>query len=354
MEMYLAGVAVALFIGIVKVGVGLTTRFSTKAQNMAKLGLRYRAGFGSFEHEGSSLGGWIALVVWLVVLAPLGSWLSVASAGWTYISAKRKQVLFPEKVKAIQDLMARHEMSKEQLIEAQEEIHRVMGQPGAALTGEEDEDPLFLDMSDGDLVSTVQADPKAKLLTFSDHWSDGHDWWHSVEEYRFVDGQVQSRLTEENRDSMGRKEWSVKDGVVLESELRTRLGTREEDVIRFRKRVEWHPVGRLKLRYFIMSQHPAEFPLRERRRLIRTEIERIEAGARRVAVDAAALGLQVGDGKRGMELRYPDGFTDADKERVQTALEATYTEARVNSGEIYVLKELRKDLYQLLGEPVRS
>ena len=54
-----------------------------------------------------------------------------------------------------------------------------------------------------------------------------------------------------------------------------------EEVAKFKAQVEWTAVSNHKLRFFIMSQHPAEFPVRERRRLIRTEIERIDRGFER-------------------------------------------------------------------------
>lgn len=361
MGWYFAGVAVSFLIGVWRVLYALTTVFSTRARNLAKIGLHYSVLFG-FQQEGSSASGWAFFLIYALALAPLASWLSVGSTMWRVIRSGRKSEPVPSRVKEIQNLIATRPLTKEQLVELQEELQVVTGATGAALTGAPDEDPGFLDLSDGDLISSVEANPKAKLLTISDHWSDGSDWWRSVEEYRFVDGEVQSRLLEESHDSMGRKEWSVKDGVVLENDLRERdanlairlavVDSVDERIAQLKERVSWQPVKRLKLRFFIMAQHPAEFPMRERRRLIRTEIERLEAGARTVRATARELGLLVADEERGVKFRYPEGFLKGDRDRVHTALDAAFIRAGVSSGEIYVLNDLRRDLYQLLGEEV--
>jgi len=369
-EFYLAGIVVAFLMGLLKLGRALSIRFSVKARNMGKLGLYYRAGTGTFESEGTTAGGWVGLAIWLLLVAPLGSWLSAGSAAWTYVSAKRKtdHTTVSDRVKAIQEMVANRELSKEQLVEAQEEVKRELGQAGAVLTGsEEGEDPTFLVLADDEhFYFIVQADPNAKMLRFTDRSADFHDWFHSVEEYRFVRDEVQTRLIEDYSDSMAKKEWSVKDGVVLESELRKRyeamsiklsiLGTVEEKIARLKERVEWQPVQRATLRFFILSQHPAEFPLRERRRLIRTELERVEAAARKLAEEAKAHGLELREGEHVPEIVFPESFADADKRRVSDALlnEARYAAIGISPAELAHIKELRGDLLKLLGESAVS
>ncbi len=361
MELYLVGVGVALLIGVVKVGVARSTRFSIRAKNLRKLGLHYRAGRGTFEQEGTAVSGWIALVIWLLVVAPLGSWLCVASAAWTYFSAKRKQVPIPEKVKVIQDLMARHELSREALIEAQEEMHRVTGQPGAVLTGEEHEAPAYLVLeNDEGWWSEVRANPGAKTLVFYGHTDDHHSEFHSVEEYRFAGERVLSRLLEDYVDHLGKEEWHVKDGVVLESQMRKRAEERrisltpvDEEIARYRVQLEWRPIQNRKLRFFVMAQHPAEYPLRDRRRLIRSELERLEAGARKIVEEAKKQGLNVQDGEKGPELRYPEGFTEEDRDRVRKVFSDAYFAAvGMTADELSTFKLIRADLLKLLGEPV--
>jgi hypothetical protein len=365
-DFYLAGMVVAFVIGAVKLGVALAIRFSMKARNMGKLGLHYRAATGTFEREGTSVGGWVGVAIWLILVTPFGSWVSVASAGWTYVSARRRaaRASISNKVKAVQEIVATRELSREELIEAQEELKRELRQPGAVLTGSEQaEDPTFLVLADDEhFYSTVQANPDVKMLAFTDRSTDDHDWFHSVEEYRFVGDEVQTRLIEDYSESMGNKQWSVKDGVVLESELRKRyealaiklpiLGTIEEQVARLKQRVEWQPVNRATLRFFVMSQHPTEFPFRERRRLIRTELERIDAAARRLTEEAKVYGLELGEGQRGMEVRFPASFTSADKKRVEEAFlnNERFAAIGMSPSELAHIKELRADLLRLLGE----
>lgn len=363
MEFYLVGVVVAFLMGIVKLGVALSIRLSVKARNLHKLGLRYRASTGTFDKEGTTRAGWVGLAIWLVVVAPLGSWVSVASAVWTYLAAKKKATAaaVPNKVKTIQDVVANRELSREQLIEAQEEVKRELHQPGAVLAGSDDEEEpsnLVLENSDG-WWNEVTANPANKTLVFYGHTDDYESVFNSTEEYRFDGNEVLTRLLEDDVEHPGEHVWHVKDGVVLESAIRKRaeekkftLTSPDEEIAQYKEQVEWHPVLNRKLRFFIMSQHPAEFPLRERRRLIRTELERLEAAAWKLTGEAKAHGLEICEGEHGTEMRFPDSFTDADKKSVRDALlnQEHCAALGISLAELAHIKELRGDLLKLLGE----
>lgn len=100
MDAYLTGVGIALLIGAVKVLVSFSALASTRAKNVKMIGLHYKPLDGGYGSEPTSATGWFFYVVWLLLLAPLLSWLSVASAAWSLVSAiaRRKPVaLFVDK-----------------------------------------------------------------------------------------------------------------------------------------------------------------------------------------------------------------------------------------------------------------
>ena len=195
MDLYIKGVVVAFVIGIIKVLVGLRMRSSTRAKNFARLGLHYRVGNDAFEAAGTSAAGWLGYVGYMLVLAPLFSWLSVAAAVWTFLSFRRARTRLKAEFKAFLDLLDSRELSREQLIEAQEKLQASTGRPGAAVTSDGGDDPACLVLEDKDgWYSEVTAKPEDKTLVFYGHSDDYHSILHSTEEYRFDGTQVLTRL----------------------------------------------------------------------------------------------------------------------------------------------------------------
>ncbi len=227
------------------------------------------------------------------------------------------------------------------------------------MTGAEDGNPSNLVLDDDDRWwSEVTANPAAKTLVFYAHTDDYQSIFHSTEEYRFDGTQVLMRLLEDYVEHPGERVWHVKDGVVLESAIKKRaeeskftLTPVEEELTKYRAQVEWRPVQNLKLRFFVMAQHPAEFPVRERRRLIRTELERLDAGARKIIGDVKAHGLEVIESENGPQVRYPASFTEADRTRASGLFTDDYfAAAGISESEFQGVKTIRSELLALLGE----
>ncbi len=366
METYLLGVAVALLLGFVKVGAVIASLPSTRAKNLETIGLYYRYSTGDFDAtKPPGVFGFIGVALWVLVVAPLGSWLSVASAAWGYIRFARARAALPEGVKAIHFRIAHQRLTKDEMIEQQEDLARLQGIPGPVRTGgEDDEEPtlLVLENSSGWYSEVRAADPERKTLTYCAHPDDYLSVFNSTEEYRFEGNQVLTRLIEDYTEHPGEEVWHVKDGVILESEIRQRheqskvpqVRSIEEELARYASQVQWHPIENRMVRFFVMAQHPSMFPMRERRRIIRSELERLEASARKLRDVVTANGLELHETEEGTNAQYPDTFSDEDRKRIQPLFsdEKLREEVGITLGELHQLKVIRADLLELLGEPV--
>jgi len=94
-------------------------------------------------------------------------------------------------------------------------------------------------------------------------------------------------------------EWKVRDGVVLESDIRTRferkkfkLGEIDEDIADLKSQTEWHELtswGFNGFKYFILNRL---LPAPDARRFLRQELERLKLGDARATHEYAAYGLE--------------------------------------------------------------
>ncbi len=122
----------------------------------------------------------------------------------------------------------------------------------------------------------------------------------SLYEYRLEGTDVLCRLIEDKHEDVGVPEHhNVRDGVVLESELRKKDAesrfhiTKVEDTIaNFKKDTEWHkmePISFHGLKYFIIYK---KLPQADARRYLRQELERLKAGEARFFKEAEKYGLE--------------------------------------------------------------
>jgi len=200
----------------------------------------------------------------------------------------------------------------------------------------------FVIASDKDTDRYVELDdPCLNHFTYYNRFEIDFD--ESEFEYRVDGTKILVRLLQDFSVDPGKgKMWDVRDGVVMESDMRSRYqdemanspppgeitdalrrlrGSIDEQIADMKKQIEWcelvlmgvdadiksdycatgsHLVG---LKYFILSKH---IPLADARRLIRQELERLKIGVSGFTRDAAKLGMEPA-GKHG--LRPIDGHS---------------------------------------------
>jgi len=362
-DVYLTGVGIAFLISFVKVCMAASALLSVRSKNMARIGLYYSCLAGTYEPKQFKLSRFLIYLFYMLAVAPIFSWLSVASGLWSFISAHSNRTPVPDNIKAIQWKMANIQMSKEQLIELQEEMAKILGSGGPVRTGptteEEEENRLTLVLDSGEWYSEFEINPPQKLLTYYGHTPDYWSVFHSIYEYQFEKEALLVRLIEDRTEHPGEDDnWNVRDGVVLESAIRDRHEKRkfpidsvEDRIARYKTDITWQPMTRHDVRFFAMTKHPELFPHRELKRIIRTELERINEVTRNVFRELADLGMEIVESEDGLDFRLPDGSPESAKEKAKQFFEPeSLQKYGTNFAELQLSKKTQAELTRLLSE----
>jgi hypothetical protein len=105
------------------------------------------------------------------------------------------------------------------------------------------------------------------------------------------------------------REHSIKDGVVLESEMKKNKFTTPDQIEDLKKAAEWSTIpifGNYEVNLFVLSKHPEIVSNEEYRKFLRGSLERVKAGIAEVeeAVKSDAHGLQIHSGGHGQYIWY--------------------------------------------------
>src|SRR2546421_5235696 len=146
----------------------------------------------------------------------------------------------------------------------------------------------------------------------------------SLYEYRLEGTDVLIRLIEDWHEDIGVPKYhDVRDGVVLESELRKRDAERsfhitdvEAEIADLKKNAEWHKMDSLTfhgLKYFIISR---KLPQADARRYLRQELERLKIGTAALLKEAEKYGLEPNEDSLD-RLKVSEGKTKPSNEEIR-------------------------------------
>jgi hypothetical protein len=157
-----------------------------------------------------------------------------------------------------------------------------------------------------------------------------------------------------------KKDWKVRDGVVLESDLRARLeakkfkfGSVDKNIAELKSQTEWHELSSLAFngfRYFLLKR---SLPAPDARRYLRQEVERLKLGMAKATQEYAAYGVEPDPNPESI-----DGWKWIGGEKSADAKDTKPFWDRVNTGTLGITSEevgrygrqLILDLQKLLGE----
>lgn len=374
---YFGGVAVAFIIGLIKLCIAFSLSHSQRARNMAKVGLHYSYFNGTFNL--TSPEGWGKVVwftIYLLIIAPIFSWLSVISAAWMFISARVKQTAVPEKLKEIQFKIAHVDLTKDQMTNLLNEISEVLQTNPIVVNGsggetrisseitnsENDEDSFTLvleTIEDSDWYLEVSVEPKSKLFHFHSHPPDYDGLYYSTYEYKFENTKLLVRLIEDYSDHIGKIEFNVKDNVVVTSEISKRhaessinIDSLEEKIESYSKQVEWHEFKRHDVRFFIMSKHIELFPPMEFRKTVRQELERIRSDKGKFQNQMEQMGFVIHETEEGFQAKFPKDCTEEQRKKLQALYDEKSKSNTSLVNDMYSYKDIENCLLKWLDEDV--
>jgi hypothetical protein len=150
-------------------------------------------------------------------------------------------------------------------------------------------------------------------------------------EYRLEGTDVSCRLIEHQYEDIGVPEYrDVRDGVVLESEIRKRdaesrlhIFSVEDKITSFKADIQWHKMDSISwrgLKYFIISK---KLPQPDARRYLRQELERLKIGEAALFNEAEKIGLERDDGSTYLDrLKVAEGNSEPSNEEIQKLLDS--------------------------------
>lgn len=138
---------------------------------------------------------------------------------------------------------------------------------------------------------------------------------NSTIEYRISTDPVELKMRTVELSHEPPLEYSIKDGVVMESEIKKNKFVTADRIENLKKEVEWAKVpvfGNYEINLFILSKHPEIISKDEYRKFLRQSIERVKDGVVKAkeVVKRDTHGLQIHTGEYGISIWYPDSESE--------------------------------------------
>ena len=152
--------------------------------------------------------------------------------------------------------------------------------------------------------------PESKKIEVSRSIKDDCFYSNQTFEYRISIDPVKLEMRTVESSNEPPLEYSIKDGVVLESEIIKRFGKMASNRIsKAKEEVEWRKIDILssyQVNLYILSKHPEIISNEEYRRFLRQSMERLKLGTVKIeeVIKGDVCGLQVIEGTDGRQIWY--------------------------------------------------
>lgn len=351
-DFYLAGVVAAVLIGVVKSCVSLFQLSSIRTKNFERVDLHFSVWLGDYTDEKSgcwSIAGYFFLVLFL---APVASWISVAFATCAWWLSRQAP---PAELKSLQYRVAHVALTREQMIEWQEQSAKALSLAGPVRRGRGTGNSDTLVLEPGEWREELRMRPDKFQFEFYGRISESARTRHATYEYRFEGDKMMMRMIERYIDECGRRDWSVQDGAILEADIRSRLGETwrakaDETIAGYQNEVQWQEVRALRVRVFAMTMHPSMFSHLHILEFVRAEVRRMRIAVESVVREATKSRYEVQETDEGVQFCWGQEWTDGDKQRMDEVLADQVKRAGTSFDELKSYKKSRAELLAILGE----
>lgn len=151
--------------------------------------------------------------------------------------------------------------------------------------------------------------PEQKKFKISSSIKDDVFYNNSTIEYKISANPVELQMRTTELSHEPPKEWSIKDGVVLESEIKKNKFVTPDRIENLKKEVEWTKVSILsnpEVNLYILSKHPEIISKEDYRKFLRQSLERVNLGVSNMeeAVKKDTNGLEIYTSESGRNVWY--------------------------------------------------
>lgn len=182
----------------------------------------------------------------------------------------------------------------------------------------DDEDSIVIDDEYDEITWSIEKE--AKKLMFRASVKNDCFYKYQTFEYKISSDPIKLSIRLLEDSSEPPKKYSVKDGVVLESEILKDkedflLKMNQDRIIDLKKSVDWNKVeilGNYEVNLYLLSKHPEIIPKEDYRKFLRQTIERIKAGNLKIEeiVKKDTSQLKILEGEYGKYIWYPESESD--------------------------------------------
>jgi hypothetical protein len=171
----------------------------------------------------------------------------------------------------------------------------------------DDENSIMIENDHTD--DTFDFFPEQKKFKVSSSIKDDVFYNNSTIEYKISTNPVELQMRTIELSHEPPKEWSIKDGVVLESELIKNKFNDQERINSLKKEVEWAKasiLGNPEVNLYILSKHPEIISKEDYRKFLRQSLERVKLGVSKVeeTVKGDTNGLEIYTSESGRNVWY--------------------------------------------------
>jgi len=177
----------------------------------------------------------------------------------------------------------------------------------------DEENSIVID--DEHTTDTFDFYPAEKKFKVSSSIKDDVFYNNSIIEYKISDDPIELKMRTIELSHEPPMEYSIKDGVVLESEIKKKDFVMPDRIENLKKQIDWSKIpifGNYEVNLYILSKHPEIISIDEYRKFLRQSLERIKDGVSKVKemVKKDAHGLEIHTGDYGMSIWYPDNESE--------------------------------------------
>lgn len=282
-KIYVYGVIVAFTLSVTRLIISYIRSNSLKSKNLAKVGMDYNFIRGDWELNKKIDSG--TILYWFFIIVPLFSWISVILKSLNFfigINYKRK---LPEKIREIDFKLEGFDLPKDSVVQVLKELRDFYPTRDAQIDSviEKYEGEFRkLSLGNGDCERIMRIYPREKQLIESYRSSDHHYYSTTTYEYRFEKENIFTRVTDEKAEFMGETENYIREGIVIEEEIRKKCENKLNDFefeLKVRKDlVLWKDLNTPKIIFLIYFNHQDIFPIKHISTILISHIKRIKKG----------------------------------------------------------------------------
>lgn len=257
METWATGWLIAVGIGLWRLGALVVNACSVRTANLKLIGGHFSPWTGLYNASApASLTIYSFFAAYVLLVAPLFSWLSVGMFALTLVNNWRKQAALPEKLKELSYRLNHVRMTEEQVRALDAEFKSFHAGRPISPTPElvkldvvtdwhKDGNRLELSLESGEWFEDFMIDRDTKDFTWTAGHSDHSGDNESTGKYRVdPDGRVYLKTLDDHVDRYGEVSHRIRYGVVCEAELRAEAKKRtflltdvEDDIAAYRRSI---------------------------------------------------------------------------------------------------------------------